>query len=96
MSRYEQKGPKRSRIEQRGAKGSKNGRDGRPVPRGTLPAGKGGFPAPPRAVGRGGFPAPPRPVKMIKTAGKLQGKIKAQISNFSNRGNQYDGTILQQ
>ena len=28
------------------------GRDGRPVPRGTLPAGKGGFP--PRAVGRGG------------------------------------------
>ena len=27
------------------------GRDGRPVPRGTLPAGKGGFP--PRAVGRG-------------------------------------------
>ena len=52
-------------------------RDGRPVPRGTLPAGKGGFPAPPRAVGRGGFPAPPRPVKMIKTAGKLWGKIKA-------------------
>ena len=33
-------------------------RDGRPVPRGTLPAGKGGFPAPPRAVGRGGVPAP--------------------------------------
>ena len=55
------------------------GRDGRPVPRGTLPAGKGGFPAPPRAVGRGGFPAPPRPVKMIKTAGKLRGKIKAYI-----------------
>ena len=54
-------------------------RDGRPVPRGTLPAGKGGFPAPPRAVGRGGFPAPPRPVKMIKTAGKLRGKIKAYI-----------------
>ena len=63
-------------------------RDGRPVPRGTLPAGKGGFPAPPRAVGRGGFPAPPRPVKMIKTAGKLRGKIKARISTFSNRGNQ--------
>ena len=64
-------------------------RDGRPVPRGTLPAGKGGFPAPPRAVGRGGFPAPPRavgrgglpapprPVKIIKTAWKLRGKIKA-------------------
>ena len=65
-----------------------DGRDGRPVPRGTLPAGKGGFPAPPRAVGRGGFPAPPRPVKMIKTAGKLRGKIKARISTFSNRGNQ--------
>ena len=62
-------------------------RDGRPVPRGTLPAGKGGFPAPPRAVGRGGFPAPPRPVKMIKTAGKLRGKIKARISTFSKRGN---------
>ena len=64
-------------------------RDGRPAPRGTLPAGKGGFPArpravgrggfpaPPSAVGRGGFPAPPRPVKMIKTAGKLRGKVKA-------------------
>ena len=57
-------------------------RDGRPVPRGTLPAGKGGFPAPPRAVGRGGFP--PRPVKMIKTAGKLRGKIKARISTYWN------------
>ena len=42
-------------------------RDGRPAPRGTLPA------------GRGGFPAPTRPVKMIKTAGKLRGKIKAYI-----------------
>ena len=42
-------------------------RDGRPAPRGTLPA------------GRGGFPAPTRPVKMIKTAGKLRGKIKARI-----------------
>ena len=61
-------------------------RDGRPVPRGTLPAGKGGFPAPPRAVGRGGFPAPPRPVKMIKTAGKLRGKINTRISTFSKRG----------
>ena len=29
------------------------GRDGRPVPRGTLPMGREGFPAPPRAVGRG-------------------------------------------
>ena len=40
-------------------------RDGRPAPRGTLHA------------GRGGFPAPTCPVKMIKTAGKLWGKIKA-------------------
>ena len=54
-------------------------RDGRPAPRGPLPAGRGGFPAPPRTVGRGGFPAPTRPVKMIKTAGKLRGKIKAYI-----------------
>ena len=56
-------------------------RDGRPA------RGEGGFPAPSRAVGRGGVPAPPRPVKMIKTAGKLRGKIKARISTFSNRGN---------
>ena len=54
-------------------------RDGRPARRGTLPAGRGGFPAPPRTVGRGGFPAPTRPVKMIKIAGKLRGKIKAYI-----------------
>ena len=52
--------------------------------------------APPLTVGRVGFPAPPHPLKMFKTAGKLRGKIKAQISNFSNGGNQYDGTILQQ
>ena len=57
-------------------------RDGRPAPRGG-----GGFPAPPRTLGKGGFPAPPRPVKMIKTAGKLRGKIKARILTFSNRGN---------
>ena len=54
-------------------------RDGRPAPRGTLPVGRGEFPAPPRTVGRGGFPAPTRPVKMIKTAGKVRGKIKAYI-----------------
>ena len=41
----------------------------------------------PRPAGKGGFPAPPRPVKMIKTAGKLRGKIKARISTFSYRGN---------
>ena len=52
------------------------------------PAGRGGFPAPPRTVGKGGFPGPPLPVKMIKTVGKLGGKIKARNSTFSNRGNQ--------
>ena len=43
---------------------------------------------------RDGRPAPRcgergarRPVKMIKSAGKLWGKIKAQISTFSNKGN---------
>ena len=41
------------------------------------PAGRGGFPAPLRTVGRGGLPAPTRPVKIIKTPGKLRGKIKA-------------------
>ena len=52
---------------------SDHSRDGRPAPRGTLPAGRAG------EVPR---PAPSR--KMIKTAGKLRGKIKAQISHFSN------------
>ena len=58
-----------------------------PAPAPPRPADFDPFPAPPRTVGRGGFPAPPRPVKMIKTAGKLRGKIKTLISNFSNRGN---------
>ena len=58
------------------------------VPRPVPHCGEGGLPAPPRTVGRGGFPAPTRPVKLIKTAGKLRGKIKAWISTFSNRGNQ--------
>ena len=39
------------------------------------PAGKGGSPPRPALWGGGGFPALPRPVKMIKTAGKLRGKI---------------------
>ena len=39
----------------------------------------------PRPAGRGG--SPPRPVKMIKTVVKLRGRIKAQITTFSNRGN---------
>ena len=50
-----------------------------------------GMDAPPR--GEGGSPAPPRPVKMIKTAGKLRGKIRAWISAFSNRGNQWRNNI---
>ena len=52
-----------------------SGRDGRPVPRGALPAGKGGFPAPPRAVGRGGLPAPPR--KNDQNCGEVAGQNKA-------------------
>ena len=54
-------------------------RDGRPAPH----------------CGEGEVPRPAPSRKMIKTAGKLRGKIKARISNFSNRGNQYDGTIIQ-
>ena len=56
-------------------------RDGRPAPRGTLPAGKGGSP-----------PAPPN--KKIKTAGKLHGKMNARIST-SPIEETNDGTILQ-
>ena len=56
-------------------------RDGRPAPRG-----RGGSPPRPALWGGGGFPAPPRPVKMIKTAGKLRGKINTRISTFSKRG----------
>ena len=62
-------------------------RDGRPALRGALPAGRGGSPPRPALWGGGGLPAPPCPVKMIKTAGKLRGKVKARISTFSNRGN---------
>ena len=50
-------------------------RDGRPVPRG-----RGGSPTRPALWGGGG--SPPRPVKMIKTAGKLRGKINTRISTF--------------
>ena len=60
-----------------------------PRPAGNPPRGGGGGPPPRPALwgwGRGG--SPPRPVKMIETAGKLWGKIKARISTFSNRGNQ--------
>ena len=59
-----------------------------PAPAPPRPADFDPFPAPPRTVGKGGFPAPSRPVIMIKTAGKLRGKIKARISTFSDRGNQ--------
>ena len=50
-----------------------------------------GVDAPPRR--EKWFPSPPRPIKIIKTAGKLQGKIKAQISTFSIRGNQWRNNI---
>ena len=53
-----------------------------PAPAPPRPADFDPFPAPPRTVGKGGFTAPPRPVKMIKTAGKLRGKIKYQNINF--------------
>ena len=46
--------------------------------------------APPRTVGRG----VPCPAKMIKTAGKLRGKIRARFSNFPIE-EAIDGTILQ-
>ena len=46
---------------------------------GAPPRGEGGVPRPAPHCGEGGFPAPTRPVKMIKTAGKLRGKIKAYI-----------------
>ena len=50
-------------------------------------------PHPAPHCGEGGFPALTRLVKMIKTAGKLRGKIKAWISTFSNRGNQWWNNI---
>ena len=49
-------------------------RDGRPAPRGTLPA------------GRGGVPRPAPPAKMIRSAGKWRGKKKVTFSNLSKRG----------
>ena len=54
--------------------------DGRPALRGTLPVGKGGLPAPPRAVGRGGFPAPPR--KNDQKRGEVAGLSKDPNLNF--------------
>ena len=51
------------------------------------PRGRGGSPPRPALWGGGGFPAPTHPVKLIKTARKLRGKIKARISTSSNRGN---------
>ena len=63
-----------------------NSRDGRLAPRGTFPAGRGGFPAPPRPAGRGGGPCPAPPAKMIRSAGKWRGKKKVTFSNLSKRG----------
>ena len=56
------------------------GRDGRPAPRGTLPAGRGGFPALPRTVGKGGFPAPSR--KNDQNRGEVAGQNKGPYLNF--------------
>ena len=53
-------------------------RDGRPAPRGTLPAGKGG--SPPRTVGRGVFPAPPS--KNDQNRGEVAGQNKGPNLNF--------------
>ena len=47
----------------------------------------------PRPAGKGGFPAPPRPIKMIKTAEKLRGKINTRISTFSKRGKKWWNNI---
>ena len=49
------------------------------------PRGRGGSLPRPALWVRGG--SPPSPLKKIKTAGILRGKIKARISTFSNRGN---------
>ena len=56
-----------------------------PRPAGNPPRREGGV-SRPALWGGGGFPALPRPVKMIKTAGKLRGKINTRISTFSKRG----------
>ena len=59
---------------------------GMPRPAGNPPRGEGGGSPPcPALRGRGG--SPPRPIKMIKTAGKLRGKIKARISIFLQQQN---------
>ena len=55
-----------------------------------VPPGEAGGSSPPRHALWGGQGSASRPVKMIKTAGKLRGKIKAWISIFSN-----NKTILQ-
>ena len=57
-------------------------RDGRPVPQGTLPAGRGGFPAPPRTVGRGGVPRPDPPRKNDQNRGEVAGQNKGLYLNF--------------
>ena len=57
-------------------------RDGRPAPRGTLPAGRGGFPAPPCTVGRGGVPHPDPPRKNDQNCGEVAGQNKGLYLNF--------------
>ena len=55
-------------------------RDGRPAPRGTLPAGKGGFPAP--RCGEGGVPRPAPPRKNDQNRGEVAGQNKGLYLNF--------------
>ena len=55
------------------------------------PRGEGGVPRPAPYCGEGEVP---RPAKMIKTAGKLWGKIKAVFSFFFNRGNHCWNNII--
>ena len=56
-----------------------------PPRREPSPRGRGGFPAPPRAVGMGGFPAPPRPApprKNEQNRGEVAGQNKGPNLNF--------------
>ena len=65
-------------------------RDGRPAPRG------GGFPRPAPNCGEGEVPRPALSRKNDQNRGEVAGQNKGPNLNFSNTGNQYDGTILQQ
>ena len=61
-------------------------RDGRPVPRGTLPAGRGEFPAP--HCGDGGVPRPDPPRKNDQNRGEVAGQNKGPNLNFLQKRKQ--------